>query len=242
MTNLLFSMRLEWDQAGRLRYRITQSFGDPALNITSGVLPIFPMMVSHQLAAYKPVYALNLCHKLFDYYENKNHVTTPINSALKYADIYLYESKKGKGARFSFKPKRSSVFANSDSLEEGSGQMVINYAKYSTTLAPSMYLTQIWALVFVGAVLPYIEVIKDRVKTGKISSSKLGWDIGISYEMAHITLAISKQWLIFPEAPNPEDKTESDEWHEGFQERFSDKYIVIKEEFLNLCTELDISV
>lgn len=239
MTNLLFSMKLNWDSAGRLTHHYSKSWDEPEFNIKKGLLPSLPLLVSHQLGVYKLPYALNTCHKLMQLFEMGTHSTVPINSALASAEIFFIQ--KGQGARFSFKPKRNSFFANSDSLEEASGQLVNNFSKYAIDIAPKLYLPTIWAFIN-GAIAGYVETLEKYYKTGKISRDRLNWIPGIGIEMSHMTKHISEQWRVYPELLDADTERELIENVEGIKQRVAEGYTKVKNKFNGICSLLDIRV
>jgi hypothetical protein len=119
-------INLQWDTNGRIQHSVSgQTEGK---NFTNEVLsPSGSMFLSHQLGTLRPSFGLILCSKILQIVQSEKCILSPINTALKKATLELVSGRTS--AYLMYHPNHS-FFANNDSLEEGSTQLVSNYNFY----------------------------------------------------------------------------------------------------------------
>ena len=121
---------LKWDSAGAIRHSISGISLPPHIdNQTNWILaPSAPFLLAHQFGSMKPSHSMIVSGWVLDMLFHNRYVLMPINSALKAARIvFLYLGDPS--IKVQFHPKHS-IFANSDSIEEGVKQLINNYTKY----------------------------------------------------------------------------------------------------------------
>ena len=196
MTQTLSIIVLNWDSGGNLNHRILGGYSDLYKDKVFILAPSLPMLISHQLGAYKPTQGLSFCSTINDFYINNKHIRTPINSALKGARIEFVKTDKEK-VTLQFYPENR-LFSNSDSMEEGSRQLLNNYLAYISNDLPE----RTWLIIkgLIGStVIAYLDIIKWEIDQGILGPRLDNWSTDISMHMAIQTGAIAE--IYGPELP-----------------------------------------
>lgn len=226
MTHTLSIIHLTWDLRGKLNHRITGGYSDLYQDKVLILAPSLPMIISHQLGTYKPSQGLILCSTLFDFYIKGKHIQAPINSVLKQARIEFVRTDKGKVTLLFFPEGR--LFANSDSLEEGSSQLLSNYLTYVSNDLPE----QTWLIIkaFIGSTVDgYLDILNGEIDQRRVGPRKNKWNINISKQMAIQTSHIAE--IYGPDLPEVSNIPKIAENMEGM-------FLEIQNKHKILCTKM----
>lgn len=196
MTQRLSTILLNWDLSGNLNHQISGGYSDLHKDKLLILAPSLPMLISHQLGAYRPTQGLILCSMIFDFYIYNKHLLMPINSALKKARIEFVKTDRGH-VTLQFYPENR-LFTNSDSLEEGSRQLLNNYLEYVSNGLPRQTWLIVKALIS-STVETYQGFIKREIEQGIIGPRNDKWNRDISNQMAIQTMSIAE--IYGPELP-----------------------------------------
>jgi hypothetical protein len=159
-----------WDKGGTIRHVISGiEYPPPRDNKKLYVLfPSAVFLLAHQLGSMKPSHGLIICSMVMDMLFDNRYVLVPINSALKGAMIdFIYAEHS---IKVLFHPKHS-MFANSDSLEEGVRQLTNNYMYY--VYAQLDEYAQLMLITFVClAMTVYFDFLEEQLKANAIGKGK----------------------------------------------------------------------
>jgi hypothetical protein len=196
MTQTLTIIVLNWDSSGNLNHQILGGYSDLYKDKVFILAPSLPMLISHQLGAYQPTEGLNFCSTINDFYIYNKHNKTAINSALKGARIEFVKTDKG-NVTLQFYPENR-LFSKSESMEEGSRQLLNNYLAYISNDLPEQ--TRLIIKGLIGSTLKaYLDIIKWEIEKGILGPRLDNWNLDISQHMAVQTGAIAK--IYGPELP-----------------------------------------
>ena len=164
-----------WDKGGRIIHTISGIMYPPPRD-NKNLYVLFPsavFLLAHQFGSMKPSHGLIICGTVMDMLFNNKYVLVPINSALKGAMIdFIYAEHS---IKVLFHPKHS-MFANSDSLEEGVRQLINNYMHYVYTQLDEY--AQLLLITFVClAMTVYFDFLDEQLKDNTIGKGK---DVGSS--------------------------------------------------------------
>jgi hypothetical protein len=218
----LSSIDLKWDSEGRIWHSITEGHGDTEKDCLLILAPSLPMLVLHQLGAMKPSQGLVLCSRLLDFFIEDRSSILPINKALKGATIQ-YILLNNQRVIINFNPKHS-YFHKSNSLEEGVGQLLNNYAPHVANKLPLEIYERVKGMIG-WAIEIYSDFLLDELKTGRIGPRIDKWYIGFTTEIERGFPVFSSMYgLIIGSDPNPEE----------FINDKDDQFLEIRDKFRNV--------
>jgi hypothetical protein len=229
MTNKT-SITLTWDTNGRIQHSITgyslpSPRNDPQLWVFA---PSAPLFVANQLGALKPSYGLILCSQIIDIAFHNKYFLTPINSALKSAQIdFLYLPN---GLSLQFFPKHGFLY-NSDSLEDGVRQLVSNYFYYVYNQFTGYHQLELKLLTY-AIIDAYLGMLATAYKNNAIGPQLDRWDIDFSRWSAATIQSSSSYYCV----PNEEN---AHQWEEKQKNLVNDLPDLI-EKHKSLCIEMGI--
>lgn len=210
MAKVLSSIVCNWNSRGEITHSISSGYSSTRQNIELILAPSLPMLISHQLGAFRPSHGLILCGQVIDLYKNNKHILFPINSVLK--SVRMNFHKLQNGVTITFHPK-GGLFANNDSLEEGTRQFINNYLFYVSNLIKGETFLICRALVS-ATLLHYFEFLNLSIENGMMGLKKDNWSISFTQNMAIMTQAIAENY-----APEYEAGTDLDKVREVFNEK-----------------------
>lgn len=187
------------EQRGKINHKLdlhdTRYMKNPFLWI---IAPSAPMLLAHQLGTLKPSYGFSLCSKILEVMRNDQYIHSPINTTLKNARLEIF-ALPDRNTFLQYHPAHALLY-NSDSLEEGSRQLVANYFYYvySQVGYYGKLATKLFSVFL--TIDSYIDFLEDSFKK-KSEISKDSWDTDFTVFSQTTQHVISSNYI----AP--------DEWH-----------------------------
>ena len=223
------SIKLNWDKAGKINHQISGVSLPPPKNdkLLWVLAPSTPLLLSHQYGSMKPSHGLITSSWIIDMLFENKYVLMPINSALKGANIdFIYSG--GPSIKVQFHPQHS-IFANSDSLEEGVRQLLNNYFHYVYSMLDGYSRIAIKTIVTLSIGL-YFEFIEDQIQDGAIGKGKDNWSTAFPLMSAKIINIVSQKYYV------PEKISENEEWARKQTDSLEDKKIKLRSKRNSLFT------
>ena len=214
------TIHLNWDPLGQVRHSITgQRQPPPKDDVLAWVLvPSGPLLLAHQFGAMKPSQGLIVSGWVIDTIFHNRYVIMPINSALSQASMeFIYPG--GPAIKVRFHPKHS-LFANSDSLEEGVRQLINNYTHYVYSQLDD-YLRIVFRTFVVAASGMYYEFLQDQLATGTLRRGMDRWTLQFPLMAAGLVSAISTLYYVPQGGRNPDNEEWAQKQAEHLEEQYS---------------------
>jgi hypothetical protein len=146
----------------------------------------------------KPSNGLILCNQIVDLFLEGRHIQYPINSALKGLSLEYVQGKNG--VTLAVHPK-ASLFANSDSVEEGVRQCMNNYIHLIINSMDDR--TKIVIKQLIGSALDcYLDFISTKLSDNQIGQDQDRWSLDFSREMTVMSQTIVSHYGSLPKDAN----------------------------------------
>lgn len=200
------TIHLNWSRLGQVMHHVSGYRPPPPRDDALAWLlaPSGPLLLAHQFGAMKPSHALIVSGWVIDTLFHNRYVIMPINSALSSATIeFIYTG--GPAVKVQFHPKHS-VFANSDSVEEGVRQLINNYTHYVYSKLDD-YLRIVFRTFAVTATGMYYDFLQDQFAAGTLRKGLDRWTLDFPIMAAGLISAVSTNYYV-PEGGHTSDNEE----------------------------------
>lgn len=214
------AIHLRWDTAGAIQHSVTGAILPPPRdNQTNWILaPSAPFLLAHQFGSMKPCHSMIVSGWVLDILFHNRYVLMPINSALKAARIeFLYPG--GPSIKIQFHPQHT-MFANSDSIEEGVRQLINNYTKFVYAQLDD-YPKIVVRTSFVAAISAYQDHLQELVASGRHDRIRDVWTPGISMFSAWLLNILSQKFYMPEGGRNPDNEDWAEKQTAFLEESYS---------------------
>ena len=185
------TIKLKWDLRGRITdsINVTAFAKDPFLWLFA---PSAPMFLIQQFGSLKPSYGMKLCERILEIIRTEKYILTPINNVLKNARFeFVWVQEQ---VMLQYFPKHA-VIHNSDSLEEGSRQLVSNYFYY--VFCKQQEYGKLATKVFsVVGIIEYLAFLENQLQTGNIGVGRDMWNREFSNFSQKTNYIISSNFIL----------------------------------------------
>jgi hypothetical protein len=197
------------------------------------------MLLCHQLGTLRPSFGLILCSKILQITPFEKFILSPINTALKKATLEMVSGTTTVYLKYS--PSHS-MFANNDSLEEGSNQLVGNYNFYIynklSEIGKIPYKTLAFSIIHL-----YLDFLSEQINGGKVLPKNDKWNMSFSKFAATLNQSVARNYTPIDESnydpSNPQK--EISEWKDAQTHKIQQLLSTIEKEHNSLCKIMGIS-
>jgi hypothetical protein len=189
------SINIEWTNGVQIQHTITDFTPTPERSnpIVWILAPSVPLFLALQFGAMRPSQSLIVSGWILEMLFQNRYTLMPINSALRAARIdFVYIGVSS--PKIQFHPEHS-LFANSDSLEEGVCQLINNYSHHVySKLDDYMAITvRTFTVVAIGL---YFSFLESQVSARAVGRGKDRWSPAFSIYSANTIKVICENYFV----------------------------------------------